>query len=532
MTGAHEDPAAPPGADQAEEGAAAAAATTGRSVLTGGLWYLGSYVVPQAYTIVVSLVAARFLGPSGMGLQSYISFVSVSLTTVLSSSVYLALMRYVGESVGQGRRDLLPGLLGWAWRIEAVAAAVGAGVLVAVALLGADPKGAWAFSAVVCAAAVLHTVPTAVLIGLQQFRRASVVGLTTGLVGTLAIVGVLWAGGGITGMFAVEAVVAVANLIWTGSLARGSLRAAAPGPDAEARSLRRRVGRYALFASIGLLLELIVGTRFEFFFLERFSTHPDIAFYSIAFSAVSAARLVPRALGSSTAPAFATLYGAGALDRMRSGFSRSLRLLLLVTLPLTAAGIALGPELVRLVYGGDYAGVSEPLRILFAGFPVIALSSLAGALLAGLGRIKLPLAANAVAAAVDVGLAAALIPHLDAAGAALANVAGEGTYVLIVLVLAAREVGGVDARPLSIVRTVAVSLAAGLAGWAVLDWIGGLGGLCAGAVAASAVFVAGGWALRIVSADDARWIDESFGRRLWGSVGLFARLWSPRPAVP
>ena len=194
MTGAHEDPAAPPGADQAEEGAAAAAATTGRSVLTGGLWYLASYVVPQAYTIVVSLVAARFLGPSGMGLQSYISFISVSLTTVLSSSVYLALMRYIGESVGQGRRDLLPGLLGWAWRIEAVAAAVGAGVLLAVALLGADPQGAWAFSAVVCAAAVLHTVPTAVLIGLQQFRRASAVGLTTGLVGTLAIVGVLWAG--------------------------------------------------------------------------------------------------------------------------------------------------------------------------------------------------------------------------------------------------------------------------------------------------------------------------------------------------
>ena len=246
---------------------------------------------------------------------------------------------------------------------------------------------------------------------------------------------------------------------------------------------------------------------------------------------MTAVRLVPRAFGGSTAPAFATLYGAGAFDRIRSGFSRSLRLLLLVSLPLTAAGVALGPELVRLVYGGDYGGVSEPLRILFAGFPVVALSSLANALLAGLGRIMLPLAANAVAAAVDVGLAAALIPHLDAAGAAVANVAGEATYVLIVLVFAARELGAVDARPLSIVRTAAVSVAAGLAGWAVLDWIGGLGGLCAGAVAASAVFLAGGWALRIVSPDDARWIDDSFGSRLGGWIGRIVRLWSRRPAT-
>ena len=90
----------------------------------------------------------------------------------------------------------------------------------------------------------------------------------------------------------------------------------------------------------------MVATRSEFFFLAHFSTDSQIAFYSIAYSSVAALTLIPKSLASSTTPAFATLYGAGALERMRTGYSRSLRLLLLVTLPLTAAGFTLGPELI------------------------------------------------------------------------------------------------------------------------------------------------------------------------------------------
>src|SRR5581483_826541 len=78
----------------------AASATTGRSVVQGGLWYLASYGIPQGYTLVLSIVAARFLGPSGMGVQSFIAFVSVSTTSVLSGAMYVALMRFVGEMAG------------------------------------------------------------------------------------------------------------------------------------------------------------------------------------------------------------------------------------------------------------------------------------------------------------------------------------------------------------------------------------------------------------------------------------------------
>src|SRR3954463_12143867 len=307
----------------------AARTTTGRSVLSGGLWYVASYSIPQGYTLVISIVAARFLGPHGMGRQSFIAFVSITTTSVLAGSMYAAVMRHIGETAGRDRTELLPGLLRWAWRIEGVAALLGGGTLAAAAALGAWPQGAWACAGVATAAGILHSVPTAVLIGLQQFRRAAVVGLTTGLAGTVAVTLVLWQGGGITGMFATEAVIGVLNLLWTGTLARRSLVVVerdnqAPVDTGALGHLRRNVGRFALLTSIGLILELIVGTRSEFFFLAHYSGNAQIAFYSIAYSAVTGLRLIPRALGNSTAPAFATLFGAGALERIRSGYSRSL----------------------------------------------------------------------------------------------------------------------------------------------------------------------------------------------------------------
>lgn len=524
------DPPSRPPAEPEQNEPDSAASTTGRSVLAGGLWHVASYGIPQAYTLIVSVAAARFLGPDGMGRQSFIAFISLTTTVLLSSSLYVSLMRYIGESLGRGREELLPGLLWWAWRIEGIAAAAGAAVLVVPAILGAEPRGAWALAGVVTAAGVMHAVPTAILIGLQRFRQAAVVGLTTGLVGTCAVTIVLWQGGGITGMFAVEAVVGVLNLAWTGALARRSFAPITESarPPGEARHVRRSVARFALLSAIGLGFDLVVGTRSEFFFLNRFSSDAEIAFYSIAFSAVMALRLVPRSLGSATAPAFATLYGAGSRDRIRSGYSRSLRLLLLSALPLTAVGLALGPELIQAVYGESYEGAGRPVQILFLGFPLIALSTIANSLLVGMSHVRRPLIASAVAAAIDVGLALALIPQLDANGAAIANVGGQGSYALLMLFFASRLASPVDWRPWATIRGAAASALAGLAAWAALTALHGVAGLCAGAAVAIAGFVLLGALLRILPADDASWIDASFGTKLFGSVGRLARLWSER----
>src|SRR5687767_7194859 len=105
----------------------AAAQTTGATVMRGGAWTAASHVLPQLYAVAVSIAAARFLGPSDFGRQSFIAFVALSAHLVLTSGIALALMRSVAEALGRQRPDEARGLIAWAWRIQSLAALLGGG---------------------------------------------------------------------------------------------------------------------------------------------------------------------------------------------------------------------------------------------------------------------------------------------------------------------------------------------------------------------------------------------------------------------
>jgi O-antigen/teichoic acid export membrane protein len=498
--------------------------TSGSTVVRGGLWHTANLVVPQLYSLVASIVAARFLGPDGMGRQSYIAFVALSVTLLLSGSMWVSLVRHIGETMGRGEAGAVRGLLTWAWRIAGVSGFLGGSAIAALALAGAEPEGAWLLAAAITTASILHTIPSAILTGLQRFKQASIVGLTTGLVGTAATIVVLDAGGGIVGMFAVELVVGLINLAWTGILAQRVLLRVAPIP-APAGPLRRQVTRYALGYSAGIVLELVVARRSELFFLARSSTDEQIAFYSIAFAMVTAASQLPRALAAVTTPAFATLYGAGSSERISVGFNRGLRLLLIGTLPLTAAGLALAPELAAIVYGEDFRAVNGPLLILLAGFPLFGLTSLANALLTGLGKLRIPIAANGFAAVIDVALAVTLAGPLGARGAAIANLSGQVVYAAVVLGYTLALVGR-DRPDGAIFRCAAASAAAGGAAWSALEAIGAAPGLVAGKIAFVAVFALLAPILRVVPRQDADWLVEVLGPKAPAWIVRFVRLCS------
>jgi O-antigen/teichoic acid export membrane protein len=150
------------------------------------------------------------------------------------------------------------------------------------------------------------------------------------------------------------------------------------------------------------------------------------------------------------------------------------------------------------------------VRILLIAFPVVALSSLSTALLAGLGHIRVPLIANTIAALADVGLAFALVPHLDANGAAIANAAGQATYSLIMLAAAERIVAPVAWRGAVLVRNAAAAIVAGLAAWGALEELGGgIAGLLGGAVVLVVAYGVLAVVLRVIPGEDAAWLEET-----------------------
>ena len=295
----------------------AAETTTGASVARASSWNLVATVLPQAYLVAVSIAAARFLGPEQFGRQSFIAFVELSLVLLVVAGLATAVSRYLGAALGAKEPGHVHVLERLSARIAWSGAAVVAVVTIVIATVGSGPRAAWIFAGIFGAASVLQRERNAVLVGFQRWRGVTLAGLAVGALATVVVIAVLALGGGISGIFAVEAAAGTVLLAWTVVLARRALRSLAAGREAGAPV--RRMLRYTALASFGVVLTVVIWRRSEFLFLNYYSTNTEIGLYSIAFAAAAAVLLMPLAITGVLLPSIATLHGAEDLERIRSG---------------------------------------------------------------------------------------------------------------------------------------------------------------------------------------------------------------------
>src|SRR5262245_7810713 len=165
---------------------------------SGSLWAGAVALLPPLYTFAASVTAARFLGAANLGRITFIAFVQVTLTSVLLFGLPLSIMRHVGEARGSGHAGRIrPLIRALAWPVAGLAV-IGFVVLTSIGVLGGEPRYAWLLAGVACAGSILQSIPTAVLVGLQRWRDAYVMGLSSGLVAVGAKVGLLASGRGVT----------------------------------------------------------------------------------------------------------------------------------------------------------------------------------------------------------------------------------------------------------------------------------------------------------------------------------------------
>jgi O-antigen/teichoic acid export membrane protein len=501
----------------------AAQATSGAGVLGGGVWTLASRFIPQFYVIAMSIAGARYLGPDQFGRQSFIAFVSISVATLCTAGFHVALTRFISDALGRAREDLVPSLIRLGWRVQACGTSLGIVVLVVVAFTAAGPRAAWLFAAITTGAVVLYKAPASLLTGAQRWRAMTIPPLLIGLPATVATVAALALGWGISGMFGVETVAALCSLAVATVLSRRVL-ATFPARTRISRVEMRAILRFAALTSIGVVITLVVWRRSEVFVLQRYATEQEVGLYAIAFSAAAVLSFSLQGLTSTLFPATATLHAAGEIERIRSGYGRAVRLVLVTILPLTAIALAIGPPVVTLAYGAGFQGAIAPLRVLLAFLPVLVLASIGTGFLTAVGRLSPAMVAGLIAAVVDLGLDFALIPSYGAIGAAIANSVAQTIVAVAVLVFAWRMLGGVDWDPATIARSAVASVGSGLAAWSIVHTVGGVTGVTVGLVVGLVVLVGFARALRIVPADDARWLDQTVGRLLGGWLGRLIRL--------
>ncbi|HEY6759982.1 MAG TPA: polysaccharide biosynthesis C-terminal domain-containing protein [Baekduia sp.] len=486
--------------------------TDSRTVMAGGAWSLLLATVPPLQTLLISVAAARLLGAEDFGRQSFIAFISVSCVSVFAARVPAALARFGAEYLGAGQGGKVLTLLRWTWRAQILAGAVAAAGFVAAAVFGAEPSDAWVLAGLGTWVAAVQAAPSSFLVAAQRWRDMALPGLLTTVAALVVVVAVLELGGGIAGYFAVELAVVVVNLVWTQRLAarlQTRLPAAEPLEPDRLRELRSFMKASTFFA----VIEFVVLSRSEVLFLSHFSGPVEVGYYSVAFAAAAAAARVPAMITGVAMPAVATLHGAGESERIRAGFWRATRLLIALCPTLVVAAAVLGTDLLGLVYGPEFHPAEPVLVILLAPSILLPIAGMADAVLWILGRIRFLVLWGTAAAVVNIVLALALIPWLDAIGAGIVNVVAQLVAGVPALWLAGRILAPSSVPVWLLRNSIVVAVVCGVAALAPMLLLGGVGGLVAGgALAGVALWLICG-ALPIVEAGDGAWLHGALGSR-------------------
>jgi O-antigen/teichoic acid export membrane protein len=390
------------------------------------VWYGAVTVVGLVSGLVMSIIWARGLGPSLMGDLSYVIWAERMLTALASLGYMFATVRYTAEAFGRGDAAHAWGVVRLFWRRQLVTTAIVVAVMIPVILVVAPP-GLQSPILVVALTLFFITLEGIYTHALQGAQRYDVTARTSTIkMGLQLVVAtlVIRFGGGLTVLFATLSVTLLITLLMQRHAAHVVYRESQTAPVAPMTPEMR-----AFFGplSVVAVLDAIVWDRSEVFFLGLYATSADIAYYSLAFGLASRAMIFPGIAVGALLPAFSALHGRGAPEEFARLYRTALRYVALIGASLAALVGALAPGVIAWLYGDAYLPAASMVGVLAAVTLLSELRAVASAALRAVGDRRCALTATWIAAVVNVGLAALLIPFWTTTGAVIANAAGQLT---------------------------------------------------------------------------------------------------------
>jgi O-antigen/teichoic acid export membrane protein len=187
----------------------------------------------------------------------------------------------------------------------------------------------------------------------------------------------------------------------------------------------------------GATLGSLAVARLDLVLLPAFIVADEIGLYVVA---VSAATMIVGLFGSMSLVVFPTAARAGG-NAGAVITQRALRAVLLGSVLVTAALALCAPFLLRLLYGAEFVGASDSLRLLLPGACCLAGSQILSGGLSGLNRPGLASIAHGIGALVTLVGLVTLLPVLGIIGAALVSTAAYALVFAIQLVFFSRASG-------------------------------------------------------------------------------------------
>ena len=390
-------------------------------------------VVSAGATICVSAIMARTLGPQNLGVYSYAMWIVGTLGILANIGLPAALTKYVSEFMGSGDQATAVRVGKRLLRIQLIAGLIVAALTAGLYFFDSPFRSIIVLAAVMILLQALQQGFLAVLAGVQRFDRIAWISLYAALAQVTSVGLAALLHSGVMGMlWATLAGLALGTALAYRAVDKLLLKLdTTPTLSApETSDVFLRIRKFSITISYILLLDTIVWQRSEVLFLKWYSTLPQIAFYTLAFSIATKLSEVSGTFSSTLLPLYSESYGRNGLKDIGAVYVRALKYLQMVMVFPCLLAAAICKPLVELLYGANYGPVVLPLQLLLVSLAITSIGVVGSPLLVGTEKQSFIAKFGTFVAVLNIAMDLLLIPRHGALGAAIANCTAQIVGVL------------------------------------------------------------------------------------------------------
>jgi O-antigen/teichoic acid export membrane protein len=389
---------------------------------------MGSYA-EYAVLLITSVIVARRLGPGEYGVYALTMWIAAYCVAFANNGLTTGVLKFLAEARGRQDPVLAGRILAQFDRLQLFSAFGICAVFALLIAAGVDrlilPHAGvrdllWAVLPMVALRAG-SVYQFAAARGVENFRLTARVHAALAPVAIALVLAAGQLGAGVKEFIYVHAAAALVYALVMRLTLRGAITAI-PGRLDEL--VAARIRRHTLYASGIVLLDLIVLRQTELFFLARFSTRENIAYYGLGRSlAATAMLLVPGVFAALLVPAMSRTFGED-VRLLPDRFIAATRHIFMLAIPVLVFCELFAVEIVTLLYGTKYTPAVPVFQVSAVAAAVGAISSGASSYQLGTDRQPATVRIMASVAAVTLLLDYWLIRRYGLNGAIAAGATG------------------------------------------------------------------------------------------------------------
>lgn len=405
--------------------------------------FLASNVVSFVLGMAASVVMARSLGPNDLGIFHQVSWFAGTVSVIISLGFITSITKFTAQFRAEDRHADVLSAVRFVFYVEVGIALVTTAGLLLLSTRIADhyfsPAQTWIFmlSFLAITPGIQTAIFSATLEGAQIFRYQTLHSVTVTPLALLTKVWLMLSGYGLPSLFWSNLAFAVVNMafyFWAArreGLLRGWFRGGAKGPDGPdgadgargpegGKSWKRELLRYNRSMVPIHFLDLVVWSRSENYFLGRYCSASQIAYYNLAANLIAKLTgVLPALMWKILLPLTSEQHGRSQIDKMKRTYTHALRYSALVAFPTIAVCYTAAYELIIIFYGRAYAEAETCFQILCLSALLSSLAQPGSAVIYASNKQGFVLAYGSVLAVLNIGLDFWLIPAYGARGAAI-----------------------------------------------------------------------------------------------------------------